>query len=302
MRLLLQFPEGLKKKAFEMKNQYEKEGHDVFISVSPCYGACDLAFDEARHIKADKLIHFGHNRFVNTDSDIVVEYIPYHIDIDIKSLEKVLKDIKDYKNIALVTTIQHTHQFEGIRSFFEKNGKQVFAEPGEHAIERGQVLGCDTSGLRKIIDKVEAVVFIGDGIFHPLAIDFEKPVFVFNPYSKIVKNLSADIETLKKRKKGAIAKALTCKKFGIMLSTKIGQTNIKAAEWAKKELEKRGFECITLVANEMDPMAINNLMDIECLVNTACPRISDDQEKFGKPILNIGVLKELFLIIDANTV
>ncbi len=300
MRILIQFPEGLKQKAFELAEKYEKQGHIVFFSASACYGACDLALDDARWINADKIVHVGHNQFIKIDSDIEIEYIPYTIDIDIESFKVVLSHINEYKNIALATTIQHINQFEEMERFFKNHGKKVFAEAGEIAKERGQVLGCDTSAIAKVLNDVDAILFIGSGIFHPLAIDSNKPVFIFNPYSKEVKNLSNDIEKLKKKRKGAVAKALTCKKFGILLSTKPGQFNMIKAEWAKKELKKRGFGCSILVANEFDPMAVNNFMNFDCYINTACPRIADDQEKFGKPILNIGMLKELFEIIDSN--
>lgn len=298
MRILLQFPEGLKKKALEMARRYEAEGHEVFLSASPCYGACDLALDEARWIEADKIVHVGHNRFVRTELPIPVEYIPYHIDVDVESLKAVLPHIEKCRNIALATTVQHIHQFEDMKSFFERHGKKVFAEAGERAMERGQVLGCDASAVKKVEDKVDAVVFVGDGVFHPLAIDISKPVLVFNPYNSSVKDLSADVERLKKQRKGAMAKALTCKRFGILLSTKVGQFNMPHAIWAKKELERRGLESEILVADEFDPMAINNFMAFECYVNTACPRIADDKEIFGKPVLNIGMLKEFFSILQ----
>ncbi len=300
MRILLQFPEGLKKKALEMAKKYEAEGHEAFLSASPCYGACDIALDEARWIEADKIVHVGHSRFVKAELPIPVEYIPYHIDIDIGSLKAVLPYIKQYRNIALATTVQHIHQFEQMEDFFERHGKKVFAEAGELAMERGQVLGCDATGIKKVEEKVDAVIFVGDGVFHPLAIDVEKPVFVFNPYDKSVRDLSADVEKLKKRRKGAIAKALTCRHFGVLVSTKPGQFNLPQATWAKKELEKRGFEAAIMVANEFDPMAIGNFTAFECYVNTACPRIADDQERFGRPLLNIGMLKELLAILDAN--
>lgn len=300
MKILLQFPEGLKQKGFELAKKYEAEGHEVFLSASGCYGACDLALDEARCIKADKIVHVGHNKFVKTDLPIEVEYIPYSIDIDVESFEAVLPHIENHRNIALATTVQHIHQFDEMKAFLEKNGKNVFAEQGELALERGQVLGCDSSTVKKVEDKVDAVLFIGTGRFHVLAIDMKKPVFAFNPDNKTVTELSKDVEKLKKQRKGAIAKALTCKKFGIFVSTKVGQFNMAHAQWAKEELVKRGFEAAILVANEISPMALNNFVVFECFINTACPRIADDRESFGKPVLNISMLKELFEIIDSN--
>ena len=39
MRILLQFPEGLKQKALGHAKALELEGNEVFISASPTYGA-----------------------------------------------------------------------------------------------------------------------------------------------------------------------------------------------------------------------------------------------------------------------
>lgn len=300
MKILLQFPEGLKQKGLELAKKYEAEGHEVFLSASPCYGACDIALDEARWLEADKIVHFGHNKFVKNDLPVPVEYVPYTIDIDVSRLEAVLPHISGYKRIGLGTTVQQSHQFEEIKAFFEKVGKEVFAESGYWASKPGQVLGCDALGLQKVEKKVECIVFIGNGMFHPLAIDVKIPVFLYNPYDSSVKNVNDDIERLKKRRKGAIAKALSCKRFGIMVSTKVGQFNLVHARWAKKELDKRGFESAILAANELEPITLNNFMTFDCFVNTACPRMVDDQEEFRKPILNIDMLKELFSILDPS--
>lgn len=300
MRILLQFPEGLKRAGLELAKKYEAEGHEVFLSASPCYGACDIALDEARWLQADKIVHFGHNKFVKNDLPVQVEYVPYAIDIDVGRLEAVLPHIREYKRIGLGTTVQQSHQFEEIKAFFEGHGKEVLAETGYWASRPGQVLGCDAQGLQKVEKKAECIVFIGNGMFHPLAIDVKKPVFVYNTYDGSVKRVNDEIERLKKRRKGAIARALSCRKFGIMVSTKVGQFNLAHAKWAKKELERRGFECAILAANELEPITLNNFMTFDCFINTACPRMVDDQEEFGKPILNIDMLKELFGIMDAN--
>jgi 2-(3-amino-3-carboxypropyl)histidine synthase len=300
MKILLQFPEGLKQKGFELAKKYEEEGHEVFLSASPCYGACDIALDEARWLGVDKIVHVGHNKFVKNDLPVPVEYIEYNVDIDIEAMKSVLPVIESYKNIGLATTVQHSHQFPEMKAFFERNGKHVFAEGGYWATKPGQVLGCDAIGIQKVERKVDCIVFVGNGMFHPLAIDVKKPVFVYNTYDSSVKNVNEDIERLKKRRKGAIAMALSCKRFGIMVSTKVGQFNLVHAKWARKELRERGFECAILAANELEPITLNNFMTFDCFINTACPRMVDDQEEFRKPILNIDMLKELFVIIDAN--
>ncbi|MDD5340578.1 MAG: diphthamide biosynthesis enzyme Dph2 [Candidatus ainarchaeum sp.] len=300
MRILLQFPEGLKQKALELSRKYESEGHEVFLSASACYGACDIAIDEARWLKADKIIHFGHNRFVKTDLGVPVEYVEYGIDIDVNELAAVLPHIKQYRSIALATTVQHIHQLGEMRAFFEKNGKKVFTAKGERADKEGQVLGCDAGAVTKVAKDVDAVVFVGNGLFHPLAIEVGKPVFFYDTSAKKVQDVSAEAERLRKRRKGAIAKALTCRRFGILVSTKPGQFNLAQAEWAKKELRKRGLEAAILAANELEPLSVNNFMVFDAYVTTACPRMADDSEEWGRPLLTVTMLKELFAIMDAN--
>ncbi len=300
MKILLQFPEGLKQKGFELAKKYESEGHEVFLSASPCYGACDIALDEARWLKVDKIVHFGHNKFVKNDLPIPVEYVEYYIDIDVKKLASVLPHIKEFTKIGLSTTVQHSHQFEEMKKFFENNGKIVLAESGYWATKPGQVLGCDAIGMQKVEGKVDAIVFIGNGMFHPLAIDVKKPVIMYNVYDGSVKRVNEEIALLKKKRKAAILKALNCKKFGIMVSTKVGQFNLAQANWAKKELQKRDLECAILAANELEPITLNNFMTFDCFVNTACPRMVDDQDEFGKPLLNIDMLRELLEIIDGQ--
>ena len=300
MRILLQFPEGLKQKAVELAKRYESEGHAVFLSASPCYGACDIALDEARWIKADKIVHFGHNKFVKSGLEIPVEYVPYNIDIDVNGLEKVVKELNGHGKIALVTTVQHGHQIKQMKEFFRKNGVEALTETGYWATEQGQILGCDAISIKKLEERIDAVVYVGDGMFHPLGIDSEKPVLAFNPYTKEVKKMNEEIERLKKRRRGSLAAAITAKRFGILVSTKVGQFNLHSAEWAKKELEKRGRTANILVANELEPITLNNFMSFDCYVNTACPRIVDDTEEYEKPILGMEMLKELLKIFDAE--
>ncbi|MFH0885261.1 MAG: diphthamide biosynthesis enzyme Dph2 [Candidatus Micrarchaeota archaeon] len=300
MRILLQFPEGLKQKALEYARKYEAEGHEVFLSASACYGACDLALDEARWVKADKIVHFGHNRFVKEDLPIPVEYVDYNIDIDIQKLESIVPHLEGMKTIALATTVQHIHQLEEMKAYFEKNGKRVLIGKGERAKMPGQILGCDSGAIKSVEPDSDAVVFIGEGMFHPLAMETSKPSFSYNPSSGAVKRLDDEIARLRKKRKGAITLAYSAKTFGILLSTKPGQFNMAGAQWAKKELEKRSRNAAIVAANELEPMALKNFMSFDCYINTACPRMADDTEEFGKPILNIDMLIELFRVIDGE--
>ena len=291
MRILLQFPEGLKKEAMEYIKKYEKEGHEVFLSGTACYGACDLALDEAEAIGAGRIVHFGHSRFIKKKLPVDVEYIEYHVDADLERIKKAVDVIKE-KKIALGTTVQHIHQFDKMKKIFEDSGKKVFTGKGTLAHYEGQVLGCDHLAVTKFED-ADAVVIVGDGRFHAIGVESDKPVYVIHPKTGVVENLEKEIEKVLKRRKGSIAKALECKKFAVLLSTKTGQFHQGVAEKLKKELEEKGRKAVIIIANEFSPLTLQNFTEFECYVNTACPRIADDVEAFGKPILNPDMVKEM---------
>jgi len=297
MRILLQFPEGLKKHALEHAKEYEKKGHTVFISSAPCYGACDLALEEAKTVKADKIIHFGHAPFIKKKLPVKVEYVEFHIDVNLKNIRKSASQLKEFKKIALATTVQHVHQLKEMKKIFEKTGKKVLIGRGALAFYPGQVLGCDAGAVLSVSDKADAVVFIGDGLFHPLAIGVEKPVFVIHPKSGQVRKINSEIERLKKKRKGILTRALYSKTFGILLSTKPGQSNVKLAEEIKKKLEKKGKKAEILVSNSFDPLSLQNFQSFECYVTTACPRISEDSDIYGKPVLDIELFKDFIFLI-----
>jgi 2-(3-amino-3-carboxypropyl)histidine synthase len=130
-----------------------------------------------------------------------------------------------------------------------------------------------------------------------LAIDINKPVFVIQPKSGQIRQINDEIEKLRKKRKGAILAAVDAKSFGILVSTKPGQFNLLLAEKMKKELEAHGKLAEILVSGEISASALNNFMSFECYVVTACPRLADDREMFGRPVLSAGMYNEFMRII-----
>ena len=88
-RIYLQIPEGLKTSVQDLVAFLESEGFTVFLSVEPCFGACDLREHEARMLKCDVILHIGHSDFgVRTKMPIIYEH--YGIDINAKPFLKRL--------------------------------------------------------------------------------------------------------------------------------------------------------------------------------------------------------------------
>ena len=295
MRILIQFPEGLKQKALEYAESLEKEGNEVFVSASPNFGACDLALDEARNLKADKLIHYGHAEFNKVDFN--VEYVPYEIDAPLDLLPKSLEYLKDFNRISIVTTVQHLHQLDSIKEFYEKNGKEVFiGRPYGFAKHPGQILGCDIGSAASVDSKVDAHVYFGGGIFHPLGalLNTKKPFLVIEPFDNKVEFIDSLRDTYQRRSKGKVLASLDAKSIAILVSTKNGQHNLKLAEILKKKIESEGLKSAILVSNTFDFDSINNMMEFDAFVNTACPRIAiDDTDRLRKPLLSANELMQV---------
>lgn len=298
MKLLLQFPEGLKQFALAHAKRLEAEGNEVFVSATPNFGACDLAIEEAKSIGAEKLIHFGHAEF--TKVDFPVEYIFYTIDASLEGLEPSLPELAKFSTIGLVTTIQHIHQIEEVKKFFEQHGKTVIiGKPYGFAKHSGQILGCDIGSAASLDRKVECFVYFGGGLFHPLGAVYSttKPFLAIDPFIK--KHLWLDDYRAmhKKRERGKIMRSIDAKKFGILVSTKNGQTNMNLAKMLKKKVEMAGCEAAILVANTFDFDYLNNMMEFDAFVNTACPRLTtDDNERLRKPLLSANNLIELLTL------
>ena len=295
MRILIQFPEGLKQKALEYAESLEKEGNEVFVSASPNFGACDLALDEARNLKVDKLIHYGHAEFNKVDFD--VEYVPYEIDAPLDLLPKSLEYLKEFNRISVVTTVQHLHQLDSIKEFYEKNGKEVFiGRPYGFAKHPGQILGCDIGSAASVDSKVDAHVYFGGGIFHPLGalLNTKKPFLVIEPFDNKVEFIDRLRDTYQRRSKGKVLASLDAKSIAILVSTKNGQHNLKLAEILKKKIESEGLKSAILVSNTFDFDSINNIMEFDAFVNTACPRIAiDDTDRLRKPLLSANELMQV---------
>jgi len=277
---ILQVPDGLKRKALKIADELG----DVLIGCESCFGACDLAIQEAKVLGCDKIIHYGHSKIF--DTDIPVEYVELREDYDpTPVLEKDLDKIKEEK-IGLISSLQFLDSLENAKKFLEKKGKIV--KIGKGRLYQGQILGCDVLSAKIIEKEVEAFLYIGSGKFHPLgiALKTEKPVYVLDVEKREITDLKEIKEKFLKQKYAAIALAKDAKRFGILVSVKLGQLNLELAKEIKKKLEEKGKKAYILVFNEIKPEKLEGL-ELDCYINTACPRITiENRTEFKKPILN----------------
>ena len=84
------------------------------------------------------------------------------------------------KNIGLFTTVQFIDSIEKIKEQIEKSGREVYTRESINYYYKGkrtqnyQLLGCNTE---KLDDKVDAYIYIGDGVFHPRILAFNNKSF-----------------------------------------------------------------------------------------------------------------------------
>ncbi len=135
-----------------------------------------------------------------------------------------------------------------------------------------QVLGCS-----KIKPKAD-LLLIGSGKFHAinLALSSGKEVYIYN-INKLDKISKQEIEKQRKKQKGRLLKFYRGNSIGILVSSKLGQKNMKKAKQIKKKLEKKfpNKNFYLFISNNIIIDDLENY-DISIWINTACPGLEYD--------------------------
>ncbi len=267
----LQLPDGLKRLTHEIVKRLEKEGFFVIVSGKPSYGSCDLDLTLLEEV--DVLVHVAHPPVVDVDRVI---YVDYRIDYSVSEVVKnVLDKIPD--SISLVSTSTYVHKLKDIAYELEKNGKEVYLRRGGRTGIEGLVLGCN---FRAIDRKAEAVLFVGDGTFHPrgAAIYTDKEVYAISPLENRIRKFGYDdVNRFLRTRFSLIGKAMECENFCVVVSSKPGQKRLELARSIYNKLKSKYFTSL-IYFDDVNP----ENFPCSCIVNTACPRIAyDDWRRFG---------------------
>jgi len=175
--------------------------------------------------------------------------------------------------IGLVTTIQYLPEMKKVSDYLWKKG--IKAALG------GQVLGCDVSSVERIKDDISAFLYIGSGEFHPIGVALKtgKPVYSLHPESmKIRKIEESEIDKIRRKQKGMLAKFHNSNVIGVIITTKKGQSEVQGGIKKIKEIEKRYPEkrFYHFLCDTLDFGSLENFPFIQVWVNTMCPRIMED--------------------------
>jgi len=290
-KILLQFPDGLKSFALDVVDKLSSSvDADFIISMDPCFGGCDVAIDDARRLKVDLIIHFGHSRFLNDEFEIPVLYVPVYFNASLSDL--ALKFINYWsigKPIGLLSTIQHMNSLNEVKHTLEKFGIPVFlgCKCGRLQFE-GQVLGCEVCGALCIADRVDGFIVISGGDFHGLgvALSTGKPTYVLDPFRREIRDLSNLLKKTLSVRWNNIIRARDAKVFGVFIGVKPGQCHYDLALRVKRIIESHGRRCYLFSIRNFSSDVVIPFSRVEVFVSAACPRIAiDDSEAYGKPIL-----------------
>ncbi|OPY31015.1 MAG: 2-(3-amino-3-carboxypropyl)histidine synthase [Methanomassiliicoccales archaeon PtaU1.Bin124] len=282
----LQMPEGLKTHALRLSDQIsEATGARCIIIGDPCYGACDLYRNHSAI--ADVLVHLGHAAMPSlgaTDRVLFVEVgLPFEIE---PILKKAMPSL--IGRIGIVTTIQHSSMIRPAMDLLRAEGKEVFVGIGDTRIHHpGQVLGCNVSSAIAVAHEVDTFLYIGSGNFHPLSVALQtgKKVVVIDPITNEVRELGELSDRILRQRHAAIARSRDVQRFGVLVSSKVGQARMPLALDIVDRLKKHGRKGDIIVMEEVRP---EQLLPYEVggFVSTACPRLAiDDQMRYPKPIL-----------------
>jgi len=289
--VLLQLPEGLKSGAPRLAAIVERAGALAVVSSDPCYGACDLAISGAKILGADLIVHYGHTP-MSVNGDVPTVFIEVKAKISIKeAVTKALPYLESWSKIGLVTTVQHVHQLNEAREILETAGKNVFLGNAGKVKYAGQVLGCDFSNAQIVSENVDSYLFVGGGRFHAIgvALATEKPTIIADPYEQKTYPIQDQVRRIIMQRWGNISESKQAKSFGVLISLKSGQMNLRNAINIKNKLENRGLTATLLAITEVTPSALMQFPEIDAFVNTGCPRLSlDDGPHFSKPLLSVN--------------
>ena len=218
----------------------------------------------------------------------------------IKTLHKVFDSGKT-KNLAVFSAVQFRPNMEEVFSLLKKEGfTSETSKPFRTSIE-GQMLGCDSykDSLKLDLTGIDGFIYIGDGYFHPnallLAQEFEdeiKPVILMNVVQGIVEIIDrSHIEKYLKKKKGNLMQFHNNDDIGVFVTTKWGQEYKETALKLAAQYPKKNF--YYFIGDNFLDYEMENFPYIKCWVNTACPRIGqDDIVRHSAPVVNIKDIYE----------
>ena len=307
-RVAFNAPEGLMKLTRDVARHLEEDypGLESIVIADTTYGSCDTVDIDAERLGADVAFHLGHNVTVPKFGKLT-----YAIDVtdDVNFgpvIELAARKFQEdgIKKVGIVTFAQYVHQVLSAAKLFEEHGVATVIGKGMGQLHDGQIFGCEFYPAYNIRDKVDAMVLLGQSMFHALglALSTSKRTFILDPYSNEIIDVSETAHQRLKRAILSVYKAKEAEKFGVIIGLKEGQIMVDQSVRIRDRLEKAGKTVQLLALREITSERLDSLTDIEAFVQTGCPRISVDGYTFSKPVLSVPQTEALFELLSGKEI
>lgn len=287
----LQFPEGLLLFSTTISDILTRfcEGISTLIMGDVTYGACCIDDYTARALGCDLLVHYAHSCLIPVSvTQIQTLYVFVDIGIDVPHLVATIeRNFKAGSKIAMVGTIQFNATLHGTAPQLRSAGYDVLI-PQIAPLSKGEILGCTSPSLTDK-DKVDLILYLGDGRFHLESAMIHNPhipAYRYDPYSRRLTHETYDHNEMLSLRSTALRSARTAKKWGLILGSLGRQGNPHTMTLIENHLRSKGLPWINLLLSEIFPGKLAMMEDVECWVQVACPRLSIDWGyAFPRPLL-----------------
>lgn len=229
------------------------------------------------------------------------------------------------ESVALFASVQFL-ELERIKQQLKDNGIAAKTTKAKRTDAEAQILGCDAyhdSFKENIIADADAILYIGDGMFHPKALLLAqkgneegkrgeggegerrgeggegketrniKDIIIWDPIAEKMSIIGKkEIERQLLKAKANYTRYLAANTIGILVTIKPGQQYLVHALKLKEKLEHAGKKAFIFIDSTIDLKLLENYPFIDAWVNTACPRIGmDDIVNVGQAVVNVNDAK-----------
>ncbi|MEN3000138.1 MAG: diphthamide biosynthesis enzyme Dph2 [Acidilobaceae archaeon] len=305
-RIVLQLPDGLKKFGADIARCLEEalEEAEVFVHADSVYGSCDLQYGQLlATLRPDAIVHVGHSPYPAEIAHegleprgVRVIYVPAlsKLRVTKEAVRGAGELLRSHgaREVAVVTTAQHTHMVREIRQQLEEEGLRAVVPRGlQPFFSDGQVIGCDYRVARGV--KADAYLYFGGGVFHPLGLYLAtfRPVVKLDPYENRATDLTPLGERTYRIRLLKVAESFQVERWGIFVGVKTGQYRPWLVKLLAEEMRRRGKKYLLMSSENL---TLQNLMAVDnewfqAFSVTSCPRIpTDDHWEYEKPVLTPG--------------
>ncbi|GAM84390.1 hypothetical protein ANO11243_023840 [Dothideomycetidae sp. 11243] len=287
----LQFPEGLLLFSTTISDILTCfcPGITTLIMGDVTYGACCIDDYTARALGCDILIHYAHSCLIPVSvTQIQTLYVFVDISIHVEHLVATIeRNFRPGSRIAMVGTIQFNATLHGTAPQLRAAGYDILI-PQIAPLSKGEILGCTSPHLTED-DKVDLILYLGDGRFHLESAMIHNPTipaYRYDPYSSRLTRETYDHAEMLSLRGKAIHSARAAQKWGLILGSLGRQGNPHTMTLIENQLRLKGIPFVNLLLSEVFPGKLATMPDVECWVQVACPRLSIDWGyAFPRPLL-----------------